>query len=113
MPADGKGAKGGDVMTKTHATGSAVSYGRRYLMGMIFNLAVISRDDDGNAASAGNVISEKQLADLRDFIDSIGANVTKVCQGWKIETLDQLPARELGNVMAALKDWAKNQKAGA
>jgi hypothetical protein len=29
MPADGKGAKGGDVMTKTHATGAGVTYGRR------------------------------------------------------------------------------------
>ena len=38
MPNDGKGAKGGDVMTKTHATGSATSYGRRYLLMMIFNI---------------------------------------------------------------------------
>src|SRR5690606_38380777 len=29
MPADGKGAKGGDVMTKTHAAGSAMTYGMR------------------------------------------------------------------------------------
>lgn len=50
MPADGKGAKGGDVMTKTHATGSAVSYGMRYLLKMIFNIAVGEYDDDGNAA---------------------------------------------------------------
>jgi ribosomal protein L37AE/L43A len=50
MPADGKGAKGGDVMTKTHATGSAVSYGMRYLLKMIFNLAAGEYDDDGNAA---------------------------------------------------------------
>lgn len=51
MPADGKGAKGGDVMTKTHATGSATSYGMRYLLKMIFNIAVGDEDDDGNAAS--------------------------------------------------------------
>lgn len=49
MPSDGKGAKGGDVMTKTHAMGSAVTYGKRYLLGMIFNVA-IGGDDDGNAA---------------------------------------------------------------
>src|SRR5690606_2318016 len=36
MPADGKGAKGGDVMTKTHATGAAQSYGMRYLLKGIF-----------------------------------------------------------------------------
>jgi hypothetical protein len=52
MPADGKGAKGGDAMTKTHATGSAVSYGMRYLLKMIFNVAVGEDDDDGNAATA-------------------------------------------------------------
>jgi ERF superfamily len=51
MPADGKGAKGGDVQTKTHATGSAVSYGMRYLLKMIFNIAVGEYDDDGNAAA--------------------------------------------------------------
>ena len=32
MPADGKGARGNDVMTKTHATGSAITYGMRYLL---------------------------------------------------------------------------------
>ena len=49
VPADGKGARGGDVMNRTHATASACSYGMRYLAVMIFNLA-IDRDDDGNAA---------------------------------------------------------------
>jgi hypothetical protein len=59
MPADGKGARGGDVMTRTHATGSAITYGRRYLLGMVFNLAVTrAADDDGNAA--GGRRSERQ-----------------------------------------------------
>ncbi len=49
MPVDGKGARGGDVMTKTHAMGSGISYGMRYLLRMIFNLS-IDQDDDGNAA---------------------------------------------------------------
>jgi ERF superfamily protein len=49
VPADGKGAKGNDVMTKTHAVGSGVTYGRRYLLTMIFN--IVTDDDDGNAAT--------------------------------------------------------------
>lgn len=48
MPADGKGAKGGDVMTKTHASGAAMSYGMRYLLKMIFNVAIGEDDNDGN-----------------------------------------------------------------
>ena len=49
MPIDTKGARGGDVMTRTHATGSALTYGKRYLLIAMFNLA-IEEDDDGNAA---------------------------------------------------------------
>src|SRR5690242_15797998 len=48
VPADGKGAKGGDVMTKTHAVGAAMSYGARYLLKFIFNVAVGEEDVDGN-----------------------------------------------------------------
>jgi len=48
LPADGKGAKGGDVMTKTHATGAAMAYGMRYLLKMIWNVAVGEEDRDGN-----------------------------------------------------------------
>jgi hypothetical protein len=51
MPVDGKGARGGDVMTRTHAVGSGITYDKRYLLGMIFNLAVC-KDDDGNAAGS-------------------------------------------------------------
>lgn len=50
VPSDGKGAKGGDVMTKTHAFGSGTSYGMRYLLKMIFNVAIGEEDDDGNGA---------------------------------------------------------------
>jgi hypothetical protein len=50
MPADGKGARGGDVMTRTHAAGSAMSYGQRYLLKLIFNIPI--SDDDGNKAGA-------------------------------------------------------------
>ena len=52
MPSDGKGAKGNDVMTKTHASGAAMSYGMRYLLKMIFNVAVGEYDNDGNGAGA-------------------------------------------------------------
>lgn len=51
IPAPGKGAQGRDVMTATHAYGSALTYGRRYLLSMIFNISTMD-DDDGNAAGA-------------------------------------------------------------
>lgn len=70
MPADGKGAKGGDVMTKTHAAGAALSYGQRYLLKLIFNLAVYD-DKDGNGATA------REFSDAaRDAIAAINAAET-------------------------------------
>jgi hypothetical protein len=73
MPADGKGAKGGDVMTKTHATGSAMSYGMRYLLKLVFNIAVTEHDDDGNAAGSAT-LTEAQIADLEAKIEETGAD---------------------------------------
>ena len=71
MPADGKGAKGGDVMTKTHAVGSAMSYGMRYLLKMIFNVAVGEDDDDGNKAS-GKTTPEAPDG-FQDWLDSMAS----------------------------------------
>ncbi len=48
-PIDNVGIKGEKNKTTTHGRGSAISYGRRYLVIMIFNLT-IGDDDDGNAA---------------------------------------------------------------
>ena len=59
MPADGKGPKGGGIMSRTHATGSAITYAKRYLKNMIFDLSFKERDDDGNAAA-------KKLATLEE-----------------------------------------------
>jgi hypothetical protein len=72
MPADGKGAKGGDVMTKTHATGAAASYGMRYLLKMIFNVAIGEDDTDGNSVRIdptddGEAATESQRAYAEEF----------------------------------------------
>ena len=66
MPCDGKGAKGGDVMTKTHAAGSAMSYGMRYLVKGIFNIAIGSEDTDGNATNGELTERLEAIADAGD-----------------------------------------------
>jgi len=71
MPADGKGAKGGDVMTKTHAAGSAMSYGARYLLKGIFNISIGEDDDDGNGTGHPQGLSEKDLESWLNAIDAV------------------------------------------
>jgi hypothetical protein len=104
VPADGKGAKGGDVMTKTHAHGSGVSYAKRYLMGMIWNLA-IGKDDDGNAAgdSSAATITALQLRDLEALITEVNANTAKVCQACHVESLAELTQAQFEKAKAKLE----------
>lgn len=63
VPSDGKGAKGNDVMTKTHAFGSGTSYGMRYLLKMIFNVAIGNDPDDDDGNGAGGDTLDTKAAD--------------------------------------------------
>lgn len=105
MPADGKGAKGGDVMTKTHATGSAVQYGTRYLLKMIFNIAV-GGDDDGNAAGA-TPLTDEQIDTIRSLIVQVGADIPLFCKYMKVERVEDIPAAKYSLAISALQAKAK------
>lgn len=60
VAADGKGPQGAAVMTKTHAGGAAMSYGQRYLLKFIFNIAIGEDDTDGNGDGGMNDVAEKE-----------------------------------------------------
>ena len=106
-PADGKGAKGGDVMTKTHAAGSAFTYGQRYLIKMIFNIAV-GEDDDGNRAGAGPLITSEQVGDLQALLDEVKADKERFCKYLKIGSLAEILASDFDHAMRLLE--AKRSK---
>jgi hypothetical protein len=101
MPADGKGAKGGDVMTKTHAVGAAMSYGSRYLLKLIFNVAVGEDDNDGNGAS-GETITTEQLAKLQEMMEQANADPEKFTKFMKVSALCDIRAKDFGNALEAL-----------
>jgi hypothetical protein len=101
MPADGKGAKGGDVMTKTHAVGSAMSYGQRYLLKMIFNIA-IGQDDDGNAAG-GEPISAEQAEAIKLLIVEVGADIKRFLKFMGAERVEDINARDYQRAVSALE----------
>lgn len=101
MPADGKGAKGGDVMTKTHAAGSAATYGQRYLLKMIFNIA-IGDDDDGNAAGSGEKISLDRAEYLIALCEEVSADKDAFCKYFKIASIADLAAKDFDRAVAAL-----------
>lgn len=102
MPADGKGAKGGDVMTKTHATMAAVSYGKRGLLKAIFNLAEGEGDKDGNTGDQ-TLITAKQIAELEALITKTGADKVRFLRHIKVDSLDQIYQRSFDAVKKILE----------
>jgi hypothetical protein len=66
MPCDGKGAKGGGVMSKSHATLAATSYGRSGLLKMIFNIAIGEDDPIFTNSDLQTAIEEMQKAESKD-----------------------------------------------
>jgi hypothetical protein len=82
VPTDGKGANGNAVMTKTHATGSALSYGSRYLLKMIFNVRIGEDDNDGNGPeeklyNPADLYSAIDGASSKDELAKIGASLAE------------------------------------
>lgn len=115
MPADGKGAKGGDVMTKTHATGSAMSYGMRYLLKMIFNVAIGEDDDDGNKAGEIQRITTDQAMQIHAQITDNDLDMGKF-MGWlrkamKCDSIESIPAQALNTVVSTIEATIKNKVA--
>jgi hypothetical protein len=108
MPADGKGAKGGDVMTKTHAAGAAMSYGMRYLLKLMFNVAVGEDDRDGNTAPV-ETIGPGQEANLVALLDetkgdeSLAVVKARFLKWAKVDSLDQIGVAAYSDCVKAIE----------
>jgi len=109
MPADGKGAKGNDVMTKTHAVGSAFTYGKRYVGGGAFNIIVSDSDDDGNGASGNGKINEEELARLQDVIGLTKSDPEKVCKHFNLTSLQDITKQQLPRIIEALNSQPRGK----
>lgn len=112
IPVDGAGSQGKVNKTGTQAFGSTATYGRRYLLCMLFNIST-GEDRDGNKdEEPGEPINADQLQRLRDIIEDSGADTAICCEKWKIEALPDLPAARFDDCFGELRRWYEaNQKA--
>lgn len=110
MPSDGMGAKGGAVMTKTHAAGSAQSYGMRYLLRGAFNVAVGDEDDDGNGTHESAITAE-QAEELKTMLHDTGSDVQMFLKAMGGHaSVDDLPASVYPKAKSALLKKAAKAK---
>jgi hypothetical protein len=107
VPIDNTGPKGAKNKTDTHGFGSALSYGRRYLKLLIFDIA--TTDDDGRAAGNGGPINKEQVRVLNGLADAVGADKAKLCSYLRVASLPELPALKYNDTVHLLEQ--KNPKA--
>lgn len=120
VPADTHGPKGTRNKTDTHGFGSSMSYGRRYLKIMIFDLVLIGEDDDGQAAGGKPValLSDEQCTELVDLLEAYGMNRKKFLQwaaqnfGDHINSFGQIPASKYAECRTVIINRAKQISGG-
>lgn len=104
IPVDGAGAKGNVNKTGTQAFGSTATYGRRYLLCMLFNIST-GDDRDGNRDDTGGVetVDQNELQEVRDLIDETNSNIAVFCEMFRIDALPDLTKRDLPRALSLLR----------
>lgn len=100
-PIDDKGIQGKANKTETHGKASGVSYGERYLLKLIFNLAIQDEDDDGNYAG-NQLILEDQIDAIEALLLETQSDKDRFFKSYGINSVGGLPAEKYNEVVTIL-----------
>lgn len=103
IPVDGAGAQGKVNKTGTQAFGSTATYGRRYLLCMLFNISTGDDQDGNNQPAVPELINAEQLATIRRLIDETETDIAKFCELGKIDALPDMPAKDFASAVRLLE----------
>lgn len=107
---DGTGIAGKVNKTMTHAEASSITYGRRYVTCLAFD---VSTGDDTDGNKPGDKITEEQAARLRDMMYEFKVEEPKFLEALQLQTLEDMPAASFISARVALKARAKASKEAA
>lgn len=99
VPLDGKGLRGNENMTAIHGKASSVTYGRRYLMCMIWNIP--TADSDGNTMSL-ELITWEQASTLLDLITVKELSQKPLLDYMKVEKIEDIKAVDYMKALQAI-----------
>ena len=111
IPIDAAGIKGQVNKTATHAFGSTMSYGRRYLTLMIFNIATTD-DNDGNRPRQSDpiqnvigdeLIDSEQIMALEKMITEVGADKERFLKFFQVASLTDIALSRYDDAVACLQ----------
>ncbi|MBP0441360.1 ERF family protein [Tianweitania sediminis] len=115
IPIDGDSSQGRSGKTATQTFGSTATYGRRYLLCMLFNIST-GDDRDGNPVEAPiKTITPAQVKTIQRLLKQTGSDASQFCRMHKIEAIPDLPGDTYENALRLLyQRRAKlNERSGA
>lgn len=101
VPNDMTGMKGNQNKTATHGFGSTMSYGRRYLALLIFNITLTNEDHDGN--KPGETLSDEQIANIEALLTETASDKAKFLRYLKVSSLEEIPAKNYSAVVKIIE----------
>jgi ERF superfamily protein len=113
---DGAGAKGSSNKTPIQAVGSTITYLKRYLTCMIFNIQLINEDNDGNGRRAVDPkITQAQADTLSTLLEDAGHRTPETRRKFymwiaNVEQLADIPSQSFDKAVAALEAQIRRRK---
>ncbi len=115
LPADTVGPNGTSNKTPVQGVGSTISYARRYLKVMMFDLLIVGEDNDGNrpprqratgaTVDGDTMITPEQVKILNGAINFCGVGMAKFCQYYGIDHVANLPSGRYSEALDACKKF--------
>ncbi len=103
IPLDGVGIQGNPNMTKIHGKSSSTSYGRRYLMCMIWNIPTQDNDAQDIGKLPAEYITDKQVSIITDCLDEMKADKKQFLAYMKIDKLENMSKADYPKAMSAIE----------
>lgn len=92
----------GDETTATHAYGATLTFGRRYATLMVFNIALKGEDKDGNAPKKADTISEDQVQEMIDLIESSNSDRAFILESHGLNDISEMSQKDFERAKAGL-----------
>jgi len=109
IPVSITGPKGAPIMTKAQGAGSAISYGRRNIKLMIFDITIVGQDTDGGPP-APEVLDSDELIELGELMKKAKASTPDFCDYFKIGSVPELPKARLAEATKILNRKIKDME---
>lgn len=110
---DDKGPKGEGTKSLAQGAGSSITYGRRFLKCMVFDVQILGADKDGNPVGIepdAGLITEQQAEQILKLCAEKGIDAATFQKAFRVPKIEALPAARFEDVLARLKTAPQQKK---